>query len=372
MKEKNNDFLIVCIIYFAAYLILAFLRVASYLEWTSGSVWRIILPIFLQGGVMFVFPLFCMIWYKKRTQAKPLPDMSFAEYMDMKARPAQTNVMKSWGFGKVSWRVMGFAFLLGILLLIFNMYVSSFFNGILAFAGYRHMGGGGDSAYASLGFLGLLITLFFGSVLPGFCEEVTHRGMLLRGFRDRIGIMRAIMLSSILFGLFHMSAVQVFYCIILGYFICLAVVITRSIWTGIIIHFMNNAVSDISSFARTKGWTGADFITHIVNFLGGVGMILYAFIFIGVFYLIIWILTICARDNFMKDQAARVANGLEPIQIPKQAKGMDAIRFYLTAGETTKPIRSIFDLRPLEKTFLFGLIFLGVIINVMSIVWGFL
>lgn len=86
--------------------------------------------------------------------------------------------------------------------------------------------------------LGILLI----GVMPGVCEELLHRGLLLRSYEKR-GTYKAVVIVSILFGLFHFDITNLLGPIILGLIIGYYVVRTNSIWAGIYAHFLNNAIS---------------------------------------------------------------------------------------------------------------------------------
>ena len=208
-----------------------------------------------------------------------------------------------------------------------------------------------------------MISLVMIAVLPGFCEEVTHRGLLVNGFAPRIGVMRAVMMSAILFGLMHMNIIQCFYAAILGYFMALAMLATRSIWTPIIIHFTNNAMGTYLTYAGAYGWFGGDVLTRLFDFLGGMATIFILAFFIILYFVIVAIIHKFSRENYIKDRRHS-----EQGPILYRGGGMGAIRYYLMGGVVTKRD----PLRPLEKTLIYGIVFLGVVITGMTLVWGFL
>lgn len=86
--------------------------------------------------------------------------------------------------------------------------------------------------------LGILII----GVMPGVCEEMLHRGLLLRSY-ERRGTYKAVVIVAILFGLFHFDITNLFGPILLGLIIGYYVVRTNSIWAGIYAHFLNNTIS---------------------------------------------------------------------------------------------------------------------------------
>jgi len=103
-------------------------------------------------------------------------------------------------------------------------------------------------------------------LLPALFEETAHRGLLIKGLSP-LGVVKALILSSILFGLMHLNINQFFYATVLGFLIGLTVIISKNIIPGIVIHFVNNFVSIYFAFASHNRWFGADFTRYFQNFL---------------------------------------------------------------------------------------------------------
>ena len=92
-----------------------------------------------------------------------------------------------------------------------------------------------------------VIMIFIGSSLvPPLIEEFAMRGVLLQSLR-KYGNAFAILASAVMFGVFHGNAVQMPFAFLCGLVIGYAVVATESIWTGVIIHALMNAMSGVSS-----------------------------------------------------------------------------------------------------------------------------
>lgn len=89
--------------------------------------------------------------------------------------------------------------------------------------------------------LWLVVAAF--ALAPAICEEVAFRGFILSGFAKtgRFGI--AIVLSSLAFGIMHLIPQQVFNATLLGMLIGLIAIKSRSLYPGILFHFVNNALS---------------------------------------------------------------------------------------------------------------------------------
>ncbi|QXM05576.1 type II CAAX endopeptidase family protein [Crassaminicella indica] len=80
------------------------------------------------------------------------------------------------------------------------------------------------------------------SMSAGICEEVFFRGLVMRGY-ERLGQINAIVISAILFGLFHFNLQNFAGPIILGLVFGFLVYRTDSIFAGIIGHMTNNGIA---------------------------------------------------------------------------------------------------------------------------------
>jgi len=81
------------------------------------------------------------------------------------------------------------------------------------------------------------------AVTPAICEELVFRGVLLGASRDSLTPVRAVLLNALLFGAFHLSFETVFRLAPtawLGALLAVTVWRTRSIWVGMMMHFLNN------------------------------------------------------------------------------------------------------------------------------------
>jgi sodium transport system permease protein len=80
------------------------------------------------------------------------------------------------------------------------------------------------------------------AVTPAVCEETVFRGVLLGGTRS-LPPWKAILLNGLVFGAFHLSfqtAIRFLPTAWLGIVIAWAVWRTRSLWAGMLMHFLNN------------------------------------------------------------------------------------------------------------------------------------
>lgn len=92
-----------------------------------------------------------------------------------------------------------------------------------------------------------ILTYYIGiAVVPALIEEFALRGVIMQMLR-RYGDGFAIVASALLFGLMHCNLQQIPFAFLAGAIIGYAVITTESVWTGVIIHFLNNAYSATTS-----------------------------------------------------------------------------------------------------------------------------
>ncbi len=85
------------------------------------------------------------------------------------------------------------------------------------------------------------------AVVPALVEEFAIRGVIMQPLR-KYGDKFAIVASAIIFAVLHGNLIQAPFALIAGIGIGYAVCITNSIWTGILIHFVNNLFSVVTEF----------------------------------------------------------------------------------------------------------------------------
>ena len=86
----------------------------------------------------------------------------------------------------------------------------------------------------------LALDLFAMALSPAICEELLFRGVILRASRARMGVVAAVVLNGVVFGVFHMSIYRFFPTMLLGMVLAVIVIRTRSIIPAMIFHFLNN------------------------------------------------------------------------------------------------------------------------------------
>ena len=104
----------------------------------------------------------------------------------------------------------------------------------------------------------LLWLLALLALTPAICEEVVFRGVLLAGIRGRGSAVRIAVFNGLVFGVFHISFESVFRFLPtawLGFILAWAVLSTRSIWVGVLMHFVNNgSIVLMASIPALRAW----------------------------------------------------------------------------------------------------------------------
>ena len=149
----------------------------------------------------------------------------------------------NFGFKKLSTKLVLLSFAVGIVLYLLNIFVADSFATFIVLLGYET-----TIPTLSVSYSGMLVDFLLTACLPGLCEEILHRGLVLNGCKKEGYTRYGLIISSILFGLLHLNILQFFYATILGFCIGLSVLATESIWTGIICHFTNNFLSVYFSY----------------------------------------------------------------------------------------------------------------------------
>lgn len=80
------------------------------------------------------------------------------------------------------------------------------------------------------------------SVFAGICEEVLFRGTIMPSMESH-GLVPAIVFSSMLFALFHVSFLNLISTFMLGIVMAVVVIKTGSLWGGILYHMLNNFIA---------------------------------------------------------------------------------------------------------------------------------
>ncbi len=99
------------------------------------------------------------------------------------------------------------------------------------------------------GVFGFLLSFIATAIVPALVEEFACRGIVL-GLLKKYGHGFAIITSSIIFGIMHGNFEQIPFAIFVGLILGYIYVKTGSIWTGVLVHGINNAISVIFTYLQ--------------------------------------------------------------------------------------------------------------------------
>lgn len=145
------------------------------------------------------------------------------------------------------------------------------------------------------GIAGKILYVLNMTVIAAFTEEMVFRGVVMQSLR-RFGDMFALVTSSLIFGIFHLNLIQMPYAFLLGLCIGYFVLRSGSLWSGVLIHFVNNAVATALTMAEPYMTENAYLILNLAYSLFAVVLGLVALL----------VLVLRHRDMFRFDKSGCV------------------------------------------------------------------
>lgn len=344
---KNKSFFKINTIYFIALTCVAIVFVLGSLGIVVSDVLSSIL---IQVIVMFAIPLILYsTFFKKR------PDETF----------------RDCGFKGISAKAVAISFILGILLYILNTFIAAASQSIIVLFGYESIK---TRSTITLNYQLLLKEFILSAVLPGICEEFLHRGILLHANKKHTNPKICLIISSILFGLTHLNINQFFYATILGLFIGYASLVADSIYPAIIIHFMNNFLSNYFYYGNFLDFSFAKFINHVESLIMSNFI---SFIFISV----LSVLTILLAYKILTKQLEQEKIKLKIFKVVSQVKmhtlSIEEAQSKINQMNLILKRKQLFEMNKtytkpsfIDKIFLFSSFVLGSLITISSFIWG--
>jgi len=108
--------------------------------------------------------------------------------------------------------------------------------------------------YDSLGFPAAVLIV---ALMPAVCEEAIHRGAILSHFRGIKHDWVIVLIMGLFFGINHMSVLRFLTTMTLGLFLTYVVVKKNNLLLSMIMHFTNNLISVVLSYAFDQGSIGS-------------------------------------------------------------------------------------------------------------------
>ena len=371
VEEKHKSIFKTFAIYYICMAVFCILRIISSKGIMAGAWGDFAFTFVVQVLTLFLLPLFLNCVF-------------------LEVSPKQ--VFKSCNFEKINIQTILISFMLGILCFFINVAVSSLFTGILTFTGYRYPGYSAVESNYSIG--NFFLQVFTVACLPAFCEEFLHRGIVLQGIKH-IGFKKAIVISSLLFGLLHFNIGQVAYAFVIGLILGFVAVVSKNIFPAMIIHFTNNFISVYLEFAEARGWTFGDILSKLQSALSSstgvwvfIGTAIFMIVVVALLCLFIWLLykQSMLRKVHRVIQEVYYSPNLDNdthIVIDKENEIKDLLEnntlLNLTYKKMDNPIDIVlpkekyrYKAKPTDKLFMWTSIILGGLVTLFTYIWGLL
>lgn len=87
------------------------------------------------------------------------------------------------------------------------------------------------------------LTLFHIGIVPAVCEEIMYRGYVMRTFEKTLSIWPAILISGVIFGLYHMQLTNLLPLTAIGIVLAYVTWTSKSIYPAMLAHLINNGGS---------------------------------------------------------------------------------------------------------------------------------
>jgi len=346
---KNKNYFKINLIYFTAILSIAVLFVLSYFGLINND-W--LGSILIQIVVMATIPMLM--------------------YTILISKKVKTT-FNDLGFKKISRKTILIIIIIGIALYILNSYIATFFSTILHLFGYEKLPI--QTPSSTITYATLLKEFLLSAILPGICEEILHRGIMLNASKKVVKTRYCLIISSLIFGLTHLNITQFFYAAILGYFMGYVNLASDSIYPSIIIHFINNFLSIYFSYGLALNLPFTKLIFSIETFLASNILLFIAITTIGIILILLlyhYLTSILIKER-AKSDLKKLIESLKLNQTPL----IEAQTKIIQANKILKDKSFIFknnqnNLKPnyVDNIFLISAILLGTLITISSFIWG--
>lgn len=116
-------------------------------------------------------------------------------------------------------------------------------NALIGFSGIEKFSKGYQQAAETLYSGGIFLELITVGILGPVCEELIFRGLMFQRLCGYMKPMIAVLISALLFGMYHGNIVQGIYAFILGAVMALCYLRFQTLWAPILIHVVANITS---------------------------------------------------------------------------------------------------------------------------------
>lgn len=251
------------------------------------------------------------------------------------------------------------AIVLGFLLSYMTTGVSLVWQNLIALLGYTHTNNVG-TIYS--GAEVLIIQLICTAVLPAIFEEITDRGLALQMFKDIEDERVTIVLIAVLFGLLHQNIVQTGYTFVGGLVFAYLLIKTKSIIPGVIIHFINNALSVLNEYSSQKSGNLAKLQNYLYGFIND-HFLLALISWIVAAAAIVWLLKI-VKEKAAKINVSNVDNEFN--YSPKKIEYIDDLFGITVRKNLSITSRAAWQ----EYAFLYATVVMTLATTLFTFIWG--
>lgn len=136
------------------------------------------------------------------------------------------------------WQILLLPFISIATILVF-LPLANLWSAFLNVIGY-HGASVSMPAYSNVGIY--FLSLFVMAILPALGEELLMRGAVFPGLSTR-NVWFGVLMSGLFFSLMHANPVQTVHQFGLGVVLAFVLILSGSLWAGVIVHFFNNFIS---------------------------------------------------------------------------------------------------------------------------------
>ena len=343
---KNKNIFKINLIYFVAICLVATIFALGYLGILKNDT---LTSFLIQIVVMFAIPLLMYSLLMKKNLKETFRDC---------------------GFKSISKKMLLISLALGVVLYFINSFVADAFYGVLTIFGYESLP---SNSVSTFNYSTLFKEFVLSCILPGFCEEFLHRGIMLNANKKYNNTKFCLIISSVLFGLTHLNIRQFFYATILGALMGIVSLASNSIFPAMIIHFMNNFLSNYFFYGSQLDWPVARFINFITNIFMENVLIYLTYTIVGVILLLMlysFLVKLLMQERAKKEiKVVMKELEMEKLTLAEaQVKFQEINKLLEYKSNNSEKPKIKFCLR--ENIFLISSIVLGTLITISSFIWG--
>ncbi len=96
----------------------------------------------------------------------------------------------------------------------------------------------------------LILVIIVIALIPALTEEFMFRGLVQRSFEQGLGPRKSILLTGIIFGVYHLNPFSIVPLVLLGVYLGFLVFRANSIVVSIAAHFYNNAIACVAAYIQ--------------------------------------------------------------------------------------------------------------------------